>query len=304
MNKSIQRVMIMTKMARTLIYLVIVVLTGFSAIAQNESGKQFLWEVNQDSATVYLVGSIHMLDESIYPLPSPYTDAFNSSDQLILEMNLDSLDLGMVTGLLLKRGVYTDSRTLKGMLPDSTWQLAKAKIESFGFDISMMNKFRPWFVMLTISALEMQNRGFKAEHGLDMYFYNLAKEKAMPISGLESLADQVMMFDDVPDSVQVRVLQHSLVDSESQSDQLDDIVSAWRNGDTKGIEDIVMGDLKASPEAYDAVLVKRNHNWYPKIRRLLNKRKTTFVVIGAGHLIGDEGLLELLRKDGYQVIQR
>lgn len=289
---------------RKLFCIAIIVVTGLSASAQENSGKQFLWKVQKDSATVYLVGSIHMLDESVYPLPWQYIEAFNSSERLILEMNLDSLDLGMVTGLLLKRGVYTDDRTLKTVLPDDTWQLAKAKVEAFGFDITMMNKFRPWFVMLTISALEMQKRGFKAEHGLDMHFYNMAKEKGLPISGLESLADQVMMFDDVPDSVQVKVLQHSLVEDDTQKDQLEDIVDAWRNGDTERIEEIVMGDLKASPEAYDAVLVKRNHNWYPKIRRILTKKGTTFVVVGAGHLIGAEGLLELLRRDGYQVIQQ
>jgi len=192
--------------------------------------KHFVWEVKKGPHALYLVGSVHLLKESVYPLPPVYDSTFSLCSRLILEMNLDSLDLTSLTAVLMQKGMYPDERTLASVLPEETYALAKAKLKEFGYDIMVLNKFRPWFIMLTVSTLEMQKQGFDAKFGLDMHYYNKAVEKKMTVSGLETLYDQIRVFESISDSAQAVVLLQSLKEETPEKSDLNSILENWRSG--------------------------------------------------------------------------
>jgi uncharacterized protein YbaP (TraB family) len=244
-----------------------------------------------------------MLKESVYPLPAVFDSAFAQSDRLVLEMDLDSLDMGSVTSLLMSKGMLPNGQTLKGMLPDSVYSLAKEKLAGFGYDIAMMDRFRPWFVEFTLSALEMQKSGFETEHGLDMYFYKEAGKRGIPVDGLETLEQQVKAFEAVSGDAQVDILAQSLTETEPLAAEMDDILDAWKTGDTARVSAYMTRELKDAPEARDALLTARNRRWLPIIEQALQSGGTSFIVVGAAHLAGPGGLLVLLREQGYSVEQ-
>lgn len=274
-----------------------------SETTQAPRDRHFLWEVSGHNSTLYLAGSIHLLKENVYPLPAAFDSTFGLSNRLVMEMGLDSLDMASVTQLLLAKGMFTDGTTLQEALPDSVYRMAKAKLSELGMDIAVMSRFRPWFVMFTISAVEMQQSGFEAQHGLDMYFLKQAQNRGVQVDGLETLEEQVRAFEGISDGAQVDVLYQALVEDVPIGEEMDRLLQAWQSGDTLKVENYMMKEFEGNPETLDALLTKRNKRWISSIERYLVPGTSAYIVVGAAHLLGKDGLLEMLRNRGYRVRQ-
>lgn len=271
---------------------------GTSAAAD----KRPLWKIQSKKNVVYLMGSIHYLKPQNYPLDQAMEDAFKNSKKLVLEINLESADKEQQQ-LMLMKGLYTDGRTLKEGVSAETYVLAEKELKALGSDIRSFNQFKPWLVALTITALKLQRLGFDPNHGIDRYFYRKAKAENKEIAGLETFEYQIDLFDGMSERTQELLLLQTLKDVHAMEGVVDTIVKAWASGDMKTLDSVLLRSLREHPEVYQRFVSDRNRAWLPKIESYLSQSENYMVVVGAGHLAGKDGIIEMLKAKGYSVEQ-
>ena len=266
--------------------------------------KTFLWKVSSNTTTVYLLGSVHFMKKEIYPLNRKIEEAFEKSDLLVVEANVNDVSK-IDVGKLIETAFYTGDDTLEKHVSSETYELVKKEFEGLGFPIWIVSKQKPWFLALSSTSLELMKQGFDPTYGLDMHFLNEASGKKK-IKELESIDYQINLLSGFSDSEQEAFLRYTLQEVNSVDKEVDEVVKAWKNGDEKGMEAVARGafqDNGTLASVYEKLIYKRNRNMASKIEEYLQTGETYFVVVGAAHLVGDKGILELLRMRGYTVTQ-
>ncbi len=265
--------------------------------------KRALWKVRSKNNVVYLLGSIHFLKPQSYPLDRAIEAAFNDAKKVIFEIDLEKAEGGRAQEMMILKAAYADGTTLRSHVSEATYQLAEEKLRGLGLDIKTFNPFRPWLTAHTIMALQMQAMGFDPKHGIDQYFFRKAKEEKKEISGLETLEYQFEIFNRMPEHVQELLLLQTLNGAATMQRTVENIVKAWTSGDLKTLDSALLGSMREYPEVYRRVIVERNHAWLPQIESYLEDNETYLIIVGAGHLAGRDGLIEMLRAKGYSVEQ-
>lgn len=278
------------------------VLAGVLGQAQ-AAARNLLWKVSSGQGVVYLVGSVHMLTEDYYPLSPALDAAFKESDLLVEETDLGELLSADSQFKMLTRGMLPENQSLEKVVSKSTFAEVNKRLGGLGLPIEPLQRFKPWMLALTLEGLEWQRAGFDAELGLDKHFYDRAHTDGKPIQGLETAEYQISRFDGMSFEQQDRMLAETLKGLDSEVSNVSKLADAWKIGDAAAIETVVLADLKQDPAMYQRLLVERNQNWLPKIDVLLSRQGRAFVVVGAAHLVGPDGLLALLKARGYRVEQ-
>jgi uncharacterized protein YbaP (TraB family) len=267
--------------------------------------KHFLWKVEATSgSSAYLVGSIHVLTADAYPLPAAIDNAFAASKTLVEEVDLDEMSDPAMMMAALAKAMLTDGRTLDQLISAETYAEVKKRAEGYGMPIAALQRMKPWLVAVTLMAPTLQSAGFKPELGVDRHFFDRAKEKNMKRQGLETLAYQLDRFDQMSPKLQEDLLKATIDDLDTQVAGVNDMVKAWTSGDVAMVEKLTLTAFLESPELYQRLLLERNQNWVPHIERCLTDNAACFVVVGAAHLVGKDGLPALLTKKGYTVSQQ
>lgn len=276
----------------------------FSAPARGQE-KTFLWRVssNDSANSIYVAGSIHFLKRAHYPLKKPLETAFDNSKRLILEIDLQSATPEQAQALTLAKGVYRDGATLQQSIAAETFSLAGKRAQEFGLDLRMFNPLKPWVVALTLTALQLQKLGFDPNYGVDQYLAGRAKESGKPVVGLETLEFQLGLFDQMSKADQEAMLQQTLQDLDRLEKYVEDIVQSWAKGDTGAVEQLLHGGAKEFPELHRKLFTERNRRWLPQIEKFIEQGGNAMVVVGAAHLVGKDGVIELLKQKGYKVEQ-
>lgn len=270
-----------------------------------------MWKVSDADNDLYLLGSFHMLKPSDYPLSADVDAAFDDAEALVFELSpqeLQSPELGQAMGMAALR---TDRTPLNSELPDATvakldaWLAANDKaLQKMGMPAQGFQMFEPWFVGLTISLIEMDKQGLDPKIGLDMHFIGRAEKASKPTTGLEKGSEQIAVFDGMSKTEQLQFLDESLDEAQNAKVEIEKLHAAWRRGDDAQLLDGMAGDMRRDyPQLYRRINVARNDAWIPKLRRMLDGETTddTLVVVGALHLLGEDGVVEKLRAKGYKV---
>lgn len=272
------------------------------ADTQSIPAKSFLWKVESKNNTVYLLGSIHVLQEKNYPLAPTIYNAFNQCGTIMFEVDLGNLSSPMNQLQMLTKGLYINGDTLKSVLSPDRYETAKSLMAERGHNIENFHRMKPWMAATAVTALELQKMGFEGEYGVDRHIFEKAQESKVDIVGLETVEFQLGLFDNLPLKAQENFLLQSLEDLKNVETRIQAMIKAWEGGQVKELEDLLAG-MKEYPELYQSLVVTRNHNWLPQIEQRLQKRGPVFVVVGALHLLGEEGILTALEKKGYRVEQ-
>jgi uncharacterized protein YbaP (TraB family) len=277
-----------------------------AAAAQTVStpGKSFLWKVQSGSKLVYLAGSVHALSADVYPLSPAFERAFAASGTLVEEIDLAEAESLALAPAILAKGMYVDGRRFDNIVSKETAALVAARLKESGLPVEMFQVMKPWMVMLTIAALEVQKAGLDPSLGLDKHFYDRAKAAGKTIIGLETAESQIDRLDKMSEALQEQLLRSSLSEAETARNSLKLIVAAWRRGDSAELEKTLLSDFTEYPAAYRSLIVERNQNWIPQIEACLTRPQPCLVVVGAAHLVGPDGLLTLLRRKGYRTEQQ
>ena len=284
--------------------LVVCVLVGAVRVdAQTATARGFIWRVERAGRVGYLVGSLHMLTPDAYPLPASMTRAFDSSDALMEEADLDELTSPAFAATVLSRALYLDGRSLQDDVSPDTFRFIRERASRAGLPLEALQRMRPWMVAVTLQGLELNAGGFDPALGVDRFFFDRAKRSNIPVLPLEAAIDQITYLERLGPSLQDALVKEQVQNAAAEVTSVKQMAAAWRAGDTSTLETLALGDMKDAPAIYQALIVERNRNWLPKMRSCFDTKRC-FVVVGAAHLLGPDGLLAALRGQGYTVTQQ
>ena len=265
--------------------------------------RNFIWKATGKQGVVYLVGSVHVLTKDFYPLGQALETAYKQSDLLVEEVDLGDMQEPGAQFQMLSRGMLPSNQSLDKLVSPATFAAVSKRFTDIGMPIEPVKRFKPWLAALTLMAMEWQKAGFDADLGLDKHFYDRAKTDRKTVQGLETIDYQLARFDDMSPQLQDRLLAETLKDIDTEQANLTRLVDAWRAGDAPAVERIVLKDLTQEAQLYQRLLVERNKNWLPKLEALFSRPRRAFVVVGAAHLVGPDGLISMLKAKGYMIEQ-
>jgi uncharacterized protein YbaP (TraB family) len=270
-----------------------------------KTGSQFMWKVEgPGGSSAYLLGSLHVLTADFYPLNATINRAFAESKTLVEEIDIDETSDPMVMMAALSKAMLTDGRTLDQIVAPDVYAEVKKRAEKAGMPMAAIQRMKPWLVAITLMAPTLQAAGFKPELGIDRHFYDRAKDSGMKRQGLETMAFQLDQFDSLSPKLQEELLKTTMEDLDKEVNGVKEMAQAWQFGNVAAMEKMTLTELHEAPELYQKLLVERNHNWIPHIETCLKQNAGCFVVVGAAHLVGPDGLPTLLSKKGYKVTQQ
>jgi uncharacterized protein len=268
-----------------------------------DAGLHSLWEIHGRHNTIYIFGSIHVLRPTDYPLPAVVLNAYSHAKSIFMEVNLKEIDSQTMQAELLGSAMLKDGKTLPSILGRQRYDRAGALAHDVGVELSGFDQFAPWFAAEAISQLQLMQLGFDPKSGVEMYFLDRAVADGKSVAGLETIHEQIALFDGLTLDAQAQYLLSSLEDAHDLPKEVDAMVLAWRRGDTAWFENQLKTDIGRDPQLYQSLLVTRNRKWVPKIEALLNDDKDYLVIVGTGHLIGAGSVIDLLKKDGIAAVQ-
>lgn len=273
--------------------------------AVRQNNKHFLWKASSRVNTIHLFGSIHFGSTKMYPLPNVVTQAYDNSDVLVVEVNTQRVDAKAVAVTLLQYGSYPDGESVQRHLPPETWEKLTQAAKHQQLDLTTLQNQKPWLISLSLATLAVQKSGFSPEFGVDKYFITGA-ERNKPILELESAEQQMTLLSTFSMMEQNRLLVETLDQLEDATTYFRSLLEAWQIGDAQGVKNLIQQGIDTDPDAktlYEALFTRRNHAMTDKLLKYSEPGKNLFVVVGAGHLVGAEGIVELLRGKGYDVTQ-
>ena len=283
--------------------LTVVLLAGLAGAAA-ESDKLFLWEVAGPKGKVYLLGSIHLARQDLYPLDETIENAFAQSGTLVVEVNLNEMDEGAMQQKALFAGVYGDGRKLEDQLSPGTLNELKSYLDERTIPFTHFNSMKPWLVAMAITSAEMLRQGYLPRFGIDRYFLDQAKASGKPVRALESADFQIELLAGFADDEQDRLLLYTLRQAREAAEVVDAMMTAWKTGDAATIEELIIDVVRTDPKLrplYYKLFDSRNNDMTRKVAALLDSGGTWFVVIGAGHLVGDTGIVGQLSQSDRQL---
>jgi len=273
---------------------------AMSSLTQADSA---VWQVTSGSNTVYLGGTVHLLRPADYPLPAEYEEAYQASEEIYFETDLSEMMSMAVQTQMLQALTYQDARTLESVLSAEAYTALSNYVASVGMPMMMLEKFKPGMVISTLQVLEFQRIGFTPQ-GVDAYFNTRAVGDAKPVGQLETVMEQIGFLASMGEGNESEFILLSLEDLEETASVMDDMIAAWRTGNNDRLADLFVNDMRReAPDLYDSLLRQRNLAWIPQIEQMLRDGDTEFVLVGAAHLVGNDGLLTLLEAKGYAVNQ-
>ena len=260
-----------------------------------------VWKIQKDESVIFLGGTFHLLRKSDFPPPPEFEKAYKASDILVFETDLGKFNDESAQQKLMSKAMYTDGSTIDKHLSAKTYNLLNEYCTSSGIPLSKLIQFKPSIVALTILTVELSRFGV-AQEGVDTFFYQLATKDNKVIEGLETVDEQIHFIVGMGEGNEEAFITHSINDIESIKQDYEAMVDAWKKGDVKKLHDLIVADIKTKmPKLYKELLTDRNENWLPMIDAYNETPKKEFILVGAGHLVGPDGIVEALRQKGYKV---
>jgi uncharacterized protein YbaP (TraB family) len=276
--------------------IILVLLSCTQSLAESS-----VWKIQKGGSVIYLGGTCHLLRQSDFPLPVEFDKAYRASNMLVFETDLDKLADPSTQQTLLSKAMYGDGSTIENHLSPQTYSLLNEYCASNGIPIAEFKRFKPSIIAVTMTAMELAKLGVTQE-GVDTFFYQLAKRDKKTVKGLETVEEQIDFVVGMGEGNEDAFVTNSIRELKSIKQQYESLVDAWKKGDTKKLNDLMIVELKIkTPKLYKKLIVDRNENWLPIIDAYQKTPQKEFILVGVGHLVGPDGILESLRHNGYTV---
>jgi len=263
----------------------------------------FAWRAQIGASIFHLLGSVHVARSGLYPLDPRIEGAFAGSDVLVLELSLDEAAQIAAARRMMDLGKLPDGKRLSDVLGPDTWDLlvktqAERRQSLFG-----LRGFRPWFVALTLTTQALSSEGFQAENGIDEHFRQAAVGNKR-IEALETVDGQLSLFTSLSPDAEEEMLRQTLEDLGNYASELDAAFELWSTGDAVALDQLMVAPMqKEYPDLFERLFVERNRAMTERLLQMARTPGSYFVVVGAGHLVGSAGILELLRARGIEARQ-
>lgn len=276
---------------------------GFALLtaATSQAQAASVWKVTSGENTLYIGGTMHLLTAKDYPLPDAYERAYQASDRIIFETNMDALAGKEFLTQAHDIWFYSDGTTIDQVITPDTYNLLNTYLNTHNIPITTVQHLKPGTLAVSLTMIELRHLGFTNE-GVDQFYAKKAKQEQKVKGWLEEPEAQLHLLDELNKQDSNLILQYALSDIEEMSENINSSRHSWRKGDMKALAAMQINDLKKDyPEVYQSLLVKRNDLWMPQIENMLNSSEIEFVMVGAMHLAGPDSVLTKLEANGYQI---
>lgn len=269
-----------------------------------ETGHNFMWKVTGEKNELHLLGSIHALKSGMYPLNKNILTAYDKSDVLAVELDINNVNPGALMGMM-ATAMYKDGDSLDKHLNKETYAELQKIMKQFGLPESAYSKMTPWFLTMSMAEMSLRKIGADPLSGIDLHFLNKAKADKKKVVELEGFVFQLKLFQDLSNKYPNELVKFSLADADKLDESFDTLVAAWKAGDDKTINKTFQefDKDKGLKKISKAIMHDRNDTMTKTIKGYIKSGKKYFVVVGAGHLVGETGIVAQLKKAGYKVEQ-
>jgi uncharacterized protein YbaP (TraB family) len=273
-----------------------------AAQAAHARGETSVWTMKGERNTVYLAGSVHALPKGDASFPEQLERVYQAADVIVLEVDLEDMNPLDAVKFITTNGTLPADQTLEDVIGAESYPRISKLAASLEIPEMVIAKLEPWAAALVLTQFALSKTGFEANLGIDMQITERAKADGKPVEGLETVVDQLTVFDARTFEEQTRFLLDSADDAPNLNEDLQKLIAAWRAGDLRALEKEFLKERAKSPQLYDALLGVRNRQWLPKIEALLKEERDYLVVVGALHFVGRDGLLALLKQAGHAAL--
>jgi uncharacterized protein YbaP (TraB family) len=269
----------------------------------DSAGPVTMWMAEGTTNRVYLLGSIHLLREQDHPLPRVIGDVYEDAETLYMELDMDDLDPLLMQSTINRLGMLEEGTSLREVMGEELYAEAATKAAALEVPLEMLERTEPWFAAITVEQLVLARIGFNPAYGVEMHLLKKALGDGKEILGFETVEQQLGYLDGLSLGAQRELLMQTLAESGVIREIMDDLILAWRSGDIDHLEQTLLDDVSGYPELYDAIVADRNRLWVNKIDELLDDGEDYLVIVGALHLVGEDGLPRLLEQRGVRITQ-
>ena len=265
--------------------------------------RHSVWKVQGEKCAVHLLGSVHVLKAEHYPLPAAFENAFSNASLIYFETDIGAMLKPETQSKLAMRAALPEGQTLKDSLSEQTYGGLSQHLKASGIATAAVDRFKPGFVVMTLAMIELRKQGFNPESGMDLHYFKRAEPERKTVRGLEPLDFQINLICDLRREEGEALMKSTLVDLQHARDKFGALITAWQTGDSASMEKLLNQAQKEDPAIMKKFLTDRNRQWVPQIEALVRGTNNAVVIVGAGHLVGQEGIVELLRQKGCKITQ-
>ncbi|WP_417319902.1 TraB/GumN family protein [Emcibacter sp.] len=286
-------------------FLVVVIIFSGGAVQAAEglptTATPALWKIEKEEATVYFLGSFHVLPKGLTWYQGNVQKAFDETDVFVMETVMDAKGQGEIAMLMMSNSMLPQGYSLNTLLDAEHYQKALKLTQPMGLAEAQVNRLQPWYLAIMLSVQTIVANGLDPQSGVDHVLQGRATQTGKAISGLETTKEQIEALAHHPLEVQTAMLKDTLDKMDQFDDYMNSYIAAWASGDAEQIENTMLKEMKTYPSMYDALLVNRNKKWVSPLVELINSGKQVLVVVGMAHLVGEDSVLNMLEEKGYKV---
>jgi uncharacterized protein YbaP (TraB family) len=265
-----------------------------------EAASACVWKVSDPNGrTLYLGGSIHALRGTDYPLPAAYNRAFDASTRLVFEV--DPKEVSASSAYFSKTAEYSKGDSLKNHVDPRTYDYVRRVFKLMGVPEEKFSRYRPWALEMFLQSPGLH--GLSSNLGVEGFMLRRAQVNSKPVSGLESTRESMEITSGLTDRQSEALLLITFIPHAGGKETFSRMLDAWRHGDTETLARLAQEEFSDFPAMSERILDERNRKWIPKIEDYLRSGQTYFVIAGAAHMGGPEGVLALLKSRGYKIEQ-
>ena len=240
-----------------------------------------VWAIHGDHNTVYLAGSVHLLKAEDASLPPGFDRAYKGSKAIVMELAIDKIDQMATAQWMMENGMLKDGVTLRATIGDERYARVSKEAERLGIPMEAADMLQPWVLGLQLVEMQYMQLGFDPQKGVEQQLEHLAQADGKPISGLETMDEQLGVLQGMSKSDQARFLDMTVTEMHDVESETQSVVTAWRSGDAAKLAALLSDEYKSFPNLYRALVTERNKRWVPQIEKLLHGNQDVFVVVGA-----------------------
>jgi uncharacterized protein YbaP (TraB family) len=272
------------------------------AVAREAPDAPAIWKIDGSKGDIYLFGSVHLLPQSINWRTPALDAALNEAKVVVFEIDLEEAkNLTVMQQLIAKLGVLPAGQTLRKLLsPEGRTKLERV-LALLAIPAAALDPLRPWLASITVNVQWIVSKGYDPNSGVDDKVWNLAKQGGKQLAHLETIEEQLDVFAGLTRNQEIELLLVSVDQIEKSPQMLDDLVAAWRKGDTAKLDKVLNADMDELPALRDRLLKGRHAKWLPQIESMIADGRTHLIVVGTAHLVGKDSVIAMLRAKGIKV---
>ena len=260
-----------------------------------------IWKLDNGNAQVYLIGSIHLLPPELKWYGGKIKKMLDIAEEVVFEVNMTSERQAQARAITIQNGMLRNGDKLSNYITENEYVFLQKVIPKLGISLKVITNFQPWFASIALSVGAIINEGWDPEAGVDRYIQKIATQRRLKISDLETIEVQMEALYNHPLDVQANMLKDTINELKDIRKLTLEMIDVWASGNESRLVDTFLEPMQEQAELYAKIITNRNKSWIPLLEDFAKKNQVTIIVVGTAHLIGDGGVVELLRQKGYDI---